>query len=106
MSGCAIVYITCRDAEEARALGRLLVERRLAACANVVPSIESCYWWEGRLVEDREALLLLKTTTARLPEVTAAVGEAHSYDVPAVLAIHASAGNEAYVRWVEGEVGR
>ncbi len=101
--GCAIVYITARDAGEARVIGRLLVERRLAACANVVPAIESFYWWDGRLVEDREALLLAKTRADRVDELVAAVREAHSYDVPAVLAIRVERGNPDYVAWVVRE---
>lgn len=102
-AGCAIVYITARDADEARSIGRMLVERRLAACANVVPAIDSIYRWKGHLVEDRETLLLAKTRPDRVDELVAAVRAAHSYDVPAVLAIRVERGNPDYLAWVARE---
>lgn len=98
--GCVIVYITTRDRDEAWTIGRMLVERRLAACANVVPAVDSIYWWDGRLVEDREALLLVKTSRERLEELIAAVVDAHSYEVPAVLAIDVAQGNPRYLAWL------
>ncbi len=101
--GCVIVYITTRDRDEARTIGRMLVERRLAACANVVPAVDSFYWWDGRLVEDREALLLVKTRRERLEELIAAVVDAHSYEVPAVLAIDVAQGNPRYLAWLVRE---
>ncbi|HLT57537.1 MAG TPA: divalent-cation tolerance protein CutA [Limnochordales bacterium] len=99
-----LVYITTSDEAEALRLGRALVERRLAACANVVPAIRSVYWWEGRLVEDGEALLFLKTRAAVLEELVEAVRELHSYSVPAVTAFSVVGGNPAYLRWVTEEV--
>jgi len=100
-----LVYITTPGAEEARTLGRRLVERRLAACANVVPKIYSSYRWEGKIVEDEEALLLVKTTRGMAERVVAAVKEMHSYEVPAVLVLDVATGHAEFLDWVAAEVG-
>lgn len=99
-----LVYITARDEAEAGALGRLLVERRLAACANVIPRIASWYWWQGELVEDREAALLAKTSERLLPALAEAVRAAHSYRVPAILAFPVEHLNPDYRDWLLGEL--
>ncbi len=106
MERAFLVYITARDVGEARALGRLLVERRLAACVNVVPVIESLYRWQGDLVEDRESLLLAKTSEDLLEPLMAAVREAHSYEVPAILAVPLERVNPPYLDWLRKELGR
>ncbi|MEW5762441.1 MAG: divalent-cation tolerance protein CutA [Bacillota bacterium] len=99
-----LVYITAADEEEARTLGRTLVENRLAACANVIPRIHSTYRWEGQLVEDEEALLLVKTTRGLVDRLIETVREIHSYEVPAVLVLDVAAGNQAFLDWVAAEV--
>ncbi len=101
--GC-LVYITAATEEEARRIGRAMVERRLAACANVVPAIGSYYWWEGRLVEDGEALLLLKTLPEAVGAVMQAVRELHSYRVPAISVVPLSDLNPAYLAWMREEI--
>lgn len=104
MERAFLVYITARDAEEARRLGRLLVEARLAACANVVPAVESLYRWRGELVEERESLLLVKTAERLLEPLMAAVREAHSYEVPAILALPLERVDPPYLGWLLGEL--
>ncbi len=106
MSAYVLVYVVTADLEEARRLGRLLVEKRLAGCTNIVPSIESFYWWEGRLVEDRESLLLAKTRHDLVKAVISAIKEAHSYQVPAILAMEVKEGNPDYLAWLNGELER
>lgn len=101
--GC-LVYVTAASEEEARRIGRAVVERRLAACANVVPAIRSYYWWEGRLVEDQESLLLLKTTPSAVSALMEAVRRLHSYQVPAISVVPLSALNPAYLAWMQQEV--
>ncbi len=98
-----VVYITASDEEEARRIGREVVARRLAACANIVPAIASYYHWQGQLTEDREALLLLKTRRACFDRLIAAVKELHSYSVPAVNALPVLQGNPDYLSWVAEE---
>ena len=99
-----LVYITAKDEQEAQRIGRALVERRLAACVNVVPAIKSYYWWQGRLVEDSEALLLVKTLDGALDALERTVRELHSYTVPAISAIPVERVHEPYLRWMHEEI--
>lgn len=102
-TGVVLVYVTCPDRGAAVRLGRSLVERRLAACANVLDGVHSIYWWEGAVQEEGEALLLLKTAAARLEALVAAVRELHPYEVPAASALPVVRGNPDYLRWVGEE---
>jgi periplasmic divalent cation tolerance protein len=101
----ASVYVTCPDRETARALARELLERRLVACANLVP-IESMYHWEGRIEEAGEVAMFLKTRRERVPDVVRAVEALHPYEVPCVVAFELGEGSPAYFRWVEDETAR
>ena len=102
MSVC-MVYITAGDEAEAKALGRALVEARLAACANVLPGITPIYWWEGKVEEGREVALIAKTRADLVERLTAFVKERHSYDCPCVVALPIAAGNPAFLDWIAAE---
>lgn len=97
-----VVMVTAPVAE-AETLGRALVGERLAACVNVVPGVRSIYRWEGEVQADEEALLVIKTTEARLAALTERVNALHSYDLPEVLALPAAGGSAAYLAWVAEE---
>lgn len=99
----SILYVTCATVNDARVLGRLLVGERLVACANILADMRSIYWWQGEIVEDDEAVLLLKTARARVPAVIARVCEVHSYAVPCVVELPLARGNPAYLDWIAGE---
>ena len=99
-----VVLCTCPDEETATAIARMLVERRLAACVNVVPGLTSVYRWRGRVETDREALLVVKTTAAALPALTAAVRERHPYELPEIVAVGVEDGLEEYLKWVDESV--
>ncbi|MBC7104475.1 MAG: divalent-cation tolerance protein CutA [Firmicutes bacterium] len=105
MEGFVLIYITAQDREQALELARALVAERLVACANVVPQIFSFYWWEGRLCEEQEALILAKTTAEKCQEVVARVRELHTYQVPAVLCLPVAGGNADFLEWVRTETG-
>jgi periplasmic divalent cation tolerance protein len=98
-----LVYMTAASREEARKIGRALVEERLAACANVIDGMESVYWWQGKLTEDRETVLIAKTRAELVPALTERVKELHSYTVPCVVALPILAGNPAYLDWLAAE---
>jgi periplasmic divalent cation tolerance protein len=104
MTGARIALTTCDSPESATALARALVERRLVACVNVVPGVRSIYRWEGEIHEDAEVLLVMKTSADRLPALTAAVQELHSYDVPELVALPVEAGSEPYLDWIAQSV--
>jgi len=97
----ALVLVTAPSVEEAESLGRLLLDRRLVACANLVPGLTSLFWWEGKLDRAEEVLVLMKTRQELLPQVTQAVVEAHSYEVCEVIALPIVGGSEAYLRWID-----
>ena len=101
---CVQVQTTAGSREEADRLASVLLERRLAACVQLLGPVESRYWWEGRVESASEWLCLAKTTAARVDEVVAAIGDAHSYDTPEVLVTAVRGGNERYLRWVEETV--
>lgn len=98
------VFVTI-PRDKAHELARLIVENRLAACVNIVPKIESFYWWEGKVQSDDEALLIIKTTTTRFDALQIFVLDHHPYDLPEIIAFPIDAGLDAYLKWVEKEVG-
>ena len=99
-----LVMSTCASTEEAESLGRRLVEERLAACATVLPNVISQYWWGSRLERETECLLLLKTTSDRVPALQVRLLELHSYECPEVLVLRVESANPAYEEWVRTSV--
>lgn len=97
-----LVYITTSDHEEAKSIGRTLVEEQLAACVNIVDGMESIYRWEGEIVEDQETILIAKTPYHNVKTLTERVEELHSYDCPCVISLQLSEqeGNEEYQHWL------
>lgn len=100
-----IALTTVGSLEEGRRLARLLVERRLAACVNLVPHVNSVYRWQGAVEEVAEVLLVMKTSAEMLPALEAAVRELHPYKVPEFLALAVESGSQPYVDWLLGSVG-
>ncbi|MGB7189994.1 MAG: divalent-cation tolerance protein CutA [Acidobacteriaceae bacterium] len=99
-----IALTTVSSHEEGRRLARALVERRLAACVNLVPNLTSVYRWQGTVDEAAETLLLIKTTAEQLSALEAALGELHSYEVPEFLALTPESGSQAYLAWLLNSV--
>lgn len=96
--------VTVPDAEKGKELARQLLELKLVACVNVVPAITSLYWWEGKISEDSEALLILKTTQKKVDQLIKAVKAHHPYSVPEVISMAIDQGNPDYLQWVEDSV--
>lgn len=105
MTDCVQVLTTAGSEEEAERIAHLLVERRLAACVQVVGPIVSRYRWQGAVEEEREWQCLAKTTRVAYPEVEAMIRELHSYDEPEIVAIEIIAGSAAYLAWINENVG-
>lgn len=95
-----VVLSTFASIEEARTVCRQLVEERLAACANLVPAVESIYRWQGAVEKATETIALLKTTAEGFAKLEARLRELHSYEVPEIVALPVQGGSEAYLRWV------
>jgi periplasmic divalent cation tolerance protein len=100
MTDKILVLTTASSKEEARKIGRALVERVLAACVNVVPQVASIYRWEGEVEEAEEWLLIVKTTTGAFERVRDAIQELHSYDVPECICVSVEGGSAEYLNWV------
>jgi len=97
------VLTTVATTEEAVTLVRALLERRLIACGTLVPGARSLYRWEGKIADEQEVLVILKTRASRLDSLRLAFGELHPYKVPELLALPVDAGNEKYLAWIARE---
>ena len=105
MTDCVQVLTTAGSEKEAGRIAEVLVERRLAACVQVVGPITSRYRWEGAVEEEREWQCLAKTTRDAYEAVEAAIREVHSYDEPEIIATPIVAGSAGYLAWVDKNVG-
>jgi periplasmic divalent cation tolerance protein len=97
------LYVTTDSPEEARKIGRALIEERFAACVNILNEMSSLYWWEGKVTEGEEAVLIVKTREDLVPTVTDRIKALHSYTVPCVVALPITQGNPDFLAWIERE---
>lgn len=102
-SAVRLVLTTCPDASTAGAIARALVDERLAACGNVVPTLTSIYRWQGAIEEAGECLLLLKAPREGVEALAVRLVELHPYDVPEILELAIERGASSYLRWVVEE---
>ena len=103
MTGFVAGFITARDSEEARKISRALLEKRLVSCCNIVPRIESLYWWKGKMEEENEALIILKTGKERMEEIVKEVKKIHSYETPAIDFLDITGGSREFLEWIGKE---
>ncbi|EDV99660.1 GH12292 [Drosophila grimshawi] len=96
----SVAFVTVPDKDSAKKLALGLIERKLAACVNILGKIESIYMWEGKINEDQEYLMMIKTRTTRIAELSKFVGENHPYSVPEVISLPIEAGNLPYLKWI------
>jgi periplasmic divalent cation tolerance protein len=104
MTDKIVVLSTFASAEEARRVAGTLVEKKLAACVNVIPGIRSVYRWEDAIVDEEEVLLVIKSSRALIQELTDEIERLHSYDVPEVIALPVVDGAERYLAWMNREL--
>jgi periplasmic divalent cation tolerance protein len=100
MTDKILVLTTAGSKEEARKIGRALVERLLAACVNIVPHVGSIYRWEGEIEEAEEFMLIAKTTRSAFTRVRDAIRELHSYDLPECICVPIEEGSVEYLSWI------
>ena len=100
-----MVYMTARNRKEAATIGRTLVEKKLAACANILGPIESFYRWEGKLCHDREVAFIAKTRADVLERLIVEVKALHSYQCPCIVSWPIGKGYAPYVRWLDEQCG-
>ncbi len=100
-----VLFITTAADEEAQLISRVLLEQRKAACINIVPRVNSLFWWQGSIDSAQESLLVVKTRASLVAEIVQLVKEIHSNDVPEIIALPIVAGNQDYLEWLDREIG-
>ena len=101
MTNVKLIYITTKNIEEAKHIGKTLVEKHLAACINILPQMTSMYYWQGNLQTDEETVLIAKTTTRLVDQLIQKTRELHSYSTPVILVLSIEDGNADYLHWLE-----
>ena len=99
-----VILITTSRSEEAQKIATELLNRRKAACVNIVPGVSSLFWWQDTLDSASENLLIVKSKASLLDEIVTLVTQIHSYDVPEIIALPIAGGNPAYIEWIGTEV--
>jgi periplasmic divalent cation tolerance protein len=106
MERAVFVYTTWPSTVEAEQAARALVERRLAACVNILPGMVSVYRWKGKVERGEEAVMIVKTRASLAEGVTTAVKEMHSYTTPAILVMPLESVEQSYLGWILGETAK
>jgi periplasmic divalent cation tolerance protein len=99
-----IVFVTVPGLREGSRISRAILTSRLAACVNVIPGVQSMYKWKGKIVREKEAMLVMKTTRLRYRKLEQKIKKLHPYEVPEVIAIPLICGSSQYIEWVTREV--
>ncbi len=104
MTDKIVIFVAVGNSNDAAVLAKSLVEKRLAACVNLLPGVASWYWWEGKVTEDQEVLLMMKTSRDKFAALEKEVLRLHSYAVPEVIALQIVEGSKNYLNWIEESV--
>jgi periplasmic divalent cation tolerance protein len=102
-TGKIVILVTSGSDAEAHKIADLLLSKRQAACVNIVPAVESSFWWQGKLDLATECLLIIKTKSSLLTDVVNMVKAAHGYELPEIIALPIIGGNEDYLKWIDDE---
>jgi periplasmic divalent cation tolerance protein len=105
MTDKIVVLSACDSEESAAALARTLVEQRLAACVNILPGARSIYRWQGKVEDAAEWMLVIKSRRDLFDRLREAIAKTHYYEVPEVIALPVVDGSEAYLTWLDREIG-
>lgn len=100
----SIIYITTSGALESKKIAKMLLEEKLAACINIVPTVDSIYLWKGGVEEDSESVMFVKTRSEFTEKLIRRVEEIHSYEIPCILEIKAGSGSKNYLEWMKSEL--
>ncbi|MBU0467856.1 MAG: divalent-cation tolerance protein CutA [Candidatus Omnitrophica bacterium] len=96
-----VVLVTAKDFDEASAISRKLLEQNLIACSNIVKDVDSFFSWKGKVANEKEVLLILKTKEEHLKDLTIEVKNIHSYDIPEIIALPIIYSDQDYLDWIE-----
>lgn len=95
-----VIFITAANKKEAQRIAKLLLKNKLAACVNIVPKVESLFWWKGKIDHAKEVSLIIKSKKTKLNQIIKLVKSLHSYQVPEIIALPIIAGYKPYLRWL------
>lgn len=101
---CYVVISTVSNEKEAKRISRILVREGLAACVNIIPRVKSIYSWKGKVCEEKEALMVIKTVGRRINKIIYNIGALHTYEVPEILAFKVEKGGKTYLDWLRETV--
>ena len=104
MTDKVVILVTTASRDEGKKIARHLVESRLAACVNISPSIESVYRWEGKMAEEVEYLLIIKSVRELFPEIRTEISKLHSYQTPEIICLPVVEGSRNYLQWISDSV--
>jgi periplasmic divalent cation tolerance protein len=96
-----VIFVTAADKKEGASIARALIKKKLAACVNIIDSIESLFCWKGKLERAREVLLIIKSKKEKLAKIIKTVKSLHSYDIPEIIALPLIGGDKPYLRWID-----
>ncbi|MEW6096976.1 MAG: divalent-cation tolerance protein CutA [bacterium] len=99
-----VVLITTSQTEEAKKIADKLIREKIVACVNIIPEINSIFWWKNKVSVEPESLLIIKTTKNQLKKLIEIVKKIHSYSVPEIIALPIIGGNEEYLKWIDESV--
>ena len=99
-----VILITCSNKDEADKIAEALIREKKAACVNIIPIVESVFWWEGKVDRSKESLLIVKTKKASFSQVEKLVKSLHSYNVPEIIALDITKGEKKYLEWINESV--
>jgi len=102
--GIQLFYVTCPDSDTARKISLTLLQEGLISCANLLPGMESLYWWEGKIETTNEVVLILKSSALQASRIIARVESLHPYNTPCILTLPIEKGSEAYIKWLKGSL--
>jgi periplasmic divalent cation tolerance protein len=101
-----VIFTTCGSAKEAEKIADLLLRKKLAACANIIPRIESKFWWQGRIDCAKEALIIIKAPARNLRRIEKEIKRLHSYELPEMIALPVAGGSKEYLEWIDKSAGK
>jgi periplasmic divalent cation tolerance protein len=96
--------VTVEDQEQAEHIANILLEEKLAACVNIIGGVTSFYWWEDKIVNDKEVMLIIKTNELVVEEMIDLVKAEHEYDIPEIIVLPIEKGNEDYLEWLDSSI--
>ena len=98
-----IILVTAPNKKEARRIARHLISQRLAACVNILPGVDSLFWWQGKIDKAKENILIIKSKKSLISKLISEIKKIHSYKVPEIIALEINAGLSDYLDWIESE---